>query len=103
MKTIITWNAGFGYPVTPEMEADFTLHGKSVSVSAEFDLDLPADPTAALEAIFEQTNLYGGPLWETIKDHLPASRTHTALSVGDEIAFGGRCWRCSRFGWTETP
>lgn len=102
MKVRITWNAGFGYDVTPEMEASYTLHGMSKSASADYDLALPDDPITALEALFEASNLYSGPLWaEMERQGLPSTRTHTALSVGDVVTLAGREWLCSRFGWTS--
>lgn len=38
-------------------------------------------------------------LWETIKAILPANRTHTSLSVGDEIQIGRRNYEISDVGF----
>lgn len=43
-------------------------------------------------------------LWETIKAILPANRTHTSLSVGDEIQIGVRVYEITNTGfeWLST-
>jgi hypothetical protein len=55
------------------------------------------------EEIFSNTNNYSGSLWSVIEPLLPANRTHTALSVGDEITisnlYSSRTYRCDDFGW----
>jgi len=38
-------------------------------------------------------------LWETIKAILPANRTHTSLSIGDEIQIAGRNYEVSNVGF----
>jgi hypothetical protein len=53
--------------------------------------------------VFAQTNCYAGSLWEKLEPVLPANRTHTALSVGDEVAISKEgvaiTYRCDNFGW----
>lgn len=65
-----------------------------------------------VEMLFEQTNLYRGDVWNRIHESLPANRSHTALSVGDEIEirrtyrdeYGEwdmrHLYRCEDFGWS---
>ena len=37
------------------------------------------------EKVFGITNQQSGKVWDSIKDNLPQERTHTSLSVGDEV------------------
>lgn len=66
-----------------------------------FSVAYSGDDYALLEALFHDTNTYSGSLWNIIKDLLPAERTHTALSVGDEVEIDRRVYRCERIGWQE--
>lgn len=86
MKTItITWKA-FGEPTSATIEWDYPDTGlHSVEVC---------------EKAFRDTNLYNGSLWEALEPHLPEDRTHTALSVGDEIEVAGLTHRCEPAGWS---
>lgn len=56
--------------------------------------------------VFQDTNLYGGFIWDKIKDNLPLERTHTALSIGDEVTIYDysvdritKVYRCAEVGW----
>ena len=51
------------------------------------------------EAVFHQTNTYRGDLWDAIQPLLSPRRTHTALSVGDEVTVRGITYRCEPAGW----
>lgn len=53
------------------------------------------------EQISKQTNLYQGPLWETIQPKLSATRTHTSISIGDEIEIDGQVYICADFGFEK--
>jgi hypothetical protein len=71
MKTItITWKA-FGNPTS-----------KTIQYETNHDVWALSD-----EAVFS-TNTYSGDLWEALQP-LPENRTHTALSVGDELVIDG--------------
>lgn len=80
----VTWKA-FGD--RPEL-------GKFIS-SVEFETPLEHNEEDLLgeiivqqnfcEKLFAQTNLYSGNFWDIIEPLLSKSRTHTSLSVGDEI------------------
>jgi hypothetical protein len=103
----IVWE---GYPVVIEVNEDtiknivvtwkgFGAHGDrevtSVSiqaVSTETDLQL-------CERLFRDTNLYQGQLWDLIEPNLSPKRTHTALSVRDEVSIDGRRYVCAGIGW----
>jgi len=51
--------------------------------------------------IYQQTNLYSGNLWNVIEPKLSPVRTHTALSVGDEIEIDGQVYICADFGFKK--
>jgi hypothetical protein len=51
------------------------------------------------EELFKETNTYAGKLWDALQYSIPANRTHTALSVGDEIDIDGTVYRCEPVGW----
>lgn len=55
------------------------------------------------EIVFEATNIQHGALWNYFidKDLLPKNRTHTSLSVGDEVAINGRRYVCESLGFEE--
>jgi hypothetical protein len=70
------------------------------TVSLTFDLfyeDL--SPFDLLETLFAQTNQYKGHIWDAIEDRLPLRRSHTALSVGDEVSIDGAWFECDHIGW----
>ena len=80
--------------------------------SLSFTLDEPSNHLKVLSQVFQETNLYRGPIWKEIEKRLPDGRSHTALSVGDEIeiqqvfADGQGIWllthlyRCECSGWS---
>jgi hypothetical protein len=51
------------------------------------------------DLLFQETNLQQGSLWNKLQPVLPANRTHTSLSVGDEITINNNTYLCSDFGW----
>ena len=71
----------------------------SVSFSHEIKNPHGIMDKVLLELIFESTNLYQGMFWDIIEPKLSPLRTHTALSVGDEIEIDGRVYRCENIGW----
>lgn len=58
-----------------------------------------------LNSLYSDTNRYQGVLWNTIEPLLDPRRTHTALSVGDEIQLYYSesktvyTWRVEEMGW----
>jgi hypothetical protein len=92
MATItITWNS-------------FTKPTQSASATISFDYNAEVfSHNQICDIVFEQTNLYQGALWNVLEPALPADRTHTALSVGDEVTIfnhnTGFTYRCAHFGW----
>ena len=93
MKEIkITWKA-FGDK--PQIERFIS--------SVEFKLPV-SDKTdfAICEEIYKQTNLYQGTWWKLlIEPLLSATRTHAAISVGDEIEINGQVYICADFGFEK--
>lgn len=91
MKIKITWKA-FGDK--PDM-------GRYIS-AVEFDIALATEVTdqQIMDAVYEHTNLYSGLFWTKIEPLLAPNRTHTALSVGDEIDIDGRTYEVANCGFT---
>jgi hypothetical protein len=102
MKVKVTWKA-FGNKIE---------QGRYVS-SVEFEV-LDAKPTheVLLNAIYKATNLqdeladFNGTafeiyLWKVIEARLASDRTHTSLSVGDEIEIDGQTYVCADIGWVK--
>jgi hypothetical protein len=75
----------------------FELHFENES-DAPADLDL-------CERLFKETNLYSGDIWVLIADEIPKNRSHTAMSVGDEVTLkrddeDAVTYRCADAGFT---
>ena len=88
---IITWKS-------------FTDPTQSASATISFDYNAEVfSHNQICDIVFEQTNLYQGALWNVLEPALPANRTHTALSVNDEVTIynhnTGFTYRCAHFGW----
>jgi hypothetical protein len=91
-KIAITWKA-FGdrpevnrYVSTVEFEADFEITAENLDTF--------------LEVVYAQTNTYRGNFWNIIEPLLSPTRTHTALSVGDEIAIDDKTYKVADCGFT---
>jgi hypothetical protein len=93
-KVKVTWKA-FGNK--PEINRYISF--------VEFELPEVVSKTVSdqhiCEQISKQTNTYGGPVWEIIQPKLSAFRTHTAISVGDEIEIDGQVYICADFGFEK--
>jgi hypothetical protein len=91
-KIAITWKAFGDIPdsnrkiSTVEFEADFAITEENVDTF--------------LEVVYAQTNTYRGNLWNIIEPLLSPTRTHTALSVGDEIAIDDKTYKVADCGFT---
>jgi len=89
----ITWKA-FGDK--PEI-------GRFIS-SVEFETEFKIDESNVdkfLGVVYQQTNLYGGNLWKIIEPKLSATRTHTSLSIGDEIEIDGQVYIVADCGFEK--
>jgi hypothetical protein len=92
-KVKVTWKA-FGDK--PEI-------GKSIS-SVEFETEFKIDESNVeqfLEVVFHNTNTYSGNLWQIIEPLLSETRTHTSLSVGDEVEIDGQGYICASTGFIK--
>ena len=86
----------------PDLAARIVAHGEAVITSKTITTPscfIPTSDHDVLEALFEATNLYEGPLWDALQP-LPEDRSHTALSVGDHVVIDGTIYRCDSFGWS---
>lgn len=90
----IYWKAFGEHPEEGRFFSSVTLNLGDIDASDE-------NHSAICEAIFHATNTYSGKLWEQIEPALAPNRTHTALSVGDEIQIGSKLYRCENVGFAE--
>jgi hypothetical protein len=51
------------------------------------------------DRLFHETNVYFGRIWDALQP-LPENRTHTALSIGDEVTIDDVIYRCEPAGWS---
>ena len=92
-KVKITWKA-FGDK--PEI-------GRFIS-SVEFETEFKVEESNVnkfLEVVYHNTNTYAGNLWQIIEPKLSATRTHTSISIGDEIEIDGQVYICADFGFEK--
>lgn len=87
--------------------------GKVGITTARVDMVLPAyDDYKILDMIYKVTNLqdelleFGASdleisMWKTIKPALPINRSHTSLSVGDEIQIEDRLYSIEMAGFKQ--
>ena len=71
------------------------------SVSFGSVVILPDDHITFCEKVFADLNLYTGWVWDIVEPLLSPNRTHTALSVGDEIEIDDKVYRCENVGFSE--
>jgi hypothetical protein len=86
----VTWKA---------FEKSLGLGEKVASVAVSYEAHEETDDTGICELVFKDTNKYQGSFWDLIEPLLPENRTHTALSVGDEVEVNGIVYRCEGAGW----
>ena len=92
-KVKITWKA-FGDK--PEI-------GRFIS-SVEFETEFKIEEATVgqfLEVVYHNTNTYSGELWKVIEPKLSATRTHTSISVGDEVEIDGQVYVVADFGFEK--
>lgn len=80
----------------------FAKYGEPTS-SCEIQVDTDASALDICNMLFRETNTYMGPLWNLIEPVLPEERSHTALSIGDEVDVDGQSYRVEPAGWLEIP
>lgn len=92
-KVKITWKA-FGDK--PEINRFIS----SVEFKTDFKI-AQADVNQFLNVVYRVTNTYSGNLWDIIQPLLSETRTHTALSIGDEIEIDGQVYIVADFGFEK--
>ena len=81
----------------------------SATIEIAPDLDVFSD-TGWCELLYEVTNLQDEIFdftrnetklfwWNLMKPLLPTNRTHTSLTVGDEVTINENTYRCADVGW----
>jgi hypothetical protein len=70
----------------------------SVEFETEFAIE---DAQKFCEVVYHVTNTYSGNLWDIIQPLLAETRTHTSISVGDEIEIDGQVYICADFGFEK--
>ena len=101
MATItVTWKA-FNND-DPKRLQDFAETGRSPVTSRTIEVGTAdgVNHDTICEHLFRDTNLYQGNWWVLLQP-LPEDRTHTAMSVGDEVTIDGRTYRCMDIGFAE--
>lgn len=99
--------------ITYKAFKDVAREGTQGITTARLDTELPAvNDEAILDMIYKVTNLqsellefgasaYEMNLWKQIQEVLPAARTHTSLSVGDEIQIADRLYSIEMVGFKQ--
>ena len=69
--------------------------------AVEFEVALTPEVTdeQIMDALYQDTNIYSGFFWKIIEPLLSPTRTHTALSIGDEIGIDGRQYKVAMCGF----
>lgn len=86
----VTWKA---------FEKSLGIGEAVASVAVSYEAHEDTSDTDICERVFQDTNKYQGSFWDLIEPILPENRTHTALSVGDEVEVNGIVYRCEGAGW----
>jgi hypothetical protein len=76
------------------------IDDKSNVASMKFTWLTAASDVAICNQLYEATNVYAGSVWDSIVAFIPKSRSHTALSVGDQIVINQVVYECADFGWS---
>lgn len=112
MIITIRWKAFGNQPERNRFESEATLDFGTINNNAEE----AAIHRFVCNIVYRVTNLqeeleeFGYSwkeidLWNRIRDIAPANRTHTSLSVGDEIAITDNnkttAYRCAEIGWEK--
>lgn len=86
--------------VTKDIEVRWIgLADKSNVASMKFTWVTGDSDNAICNQLYEATNVYAGSVWDSIVAFIPKARSHTALSVGDQIVINKVVYECADFGW----
>jgi hypothetical protein len=94
----ITWNIDRSLPAThigDKEETTVSFHTEDV-IGGHVEADASK---AFCETIFHETNIYSGTIWDHIQPLLSPKRSHTALSIGDDVRVGADVYRCAEVGF----
>jgi hypothetical protein len=92
-KVKVTWKA-FGNK--PEINRYISF----VEFETEFVIN-DENRDQFFNVVYKQTNTYAGNLWDIIQPKLSAFRTHTSISIGDEIEIDGQVYICADSGFEK--
>lgn len=94
MTTVtITWKA---------FADSLSLRERVTSATLDYDFGDKAGEQVC-DVVFADTNRYQGEFWNALEPHLPENRTHTSLSMGDEVEVDGVTYLCDHIGWEIVP
>jgi hypothetical protein len=79
----------------------FAPHGNVTDLTFVLNVDKATSDEEICETIFRETNLYAGTIWDRIQPLLPEDRTHTSLSVGDEVTIDDKIFLCDIIGFKK--
>ena len=71
------------------------------SVEIETEFPETVSHKEICEVVFADTNCYQGYIWGKIEPKMSPTRTHTSISVGDEIEIDGQVYICADFGFIK--
>jgi hypothetical protein len=102
-----------------QIQIKYKAFGNATTASLEIYFAQAVSDKSMLEAIYAATNLQDEvadfgyskgvlQLWKKIEPALDPNRTHTSLSIGDEVTLNNdgieKTYRCETSGWLEvTP
>lgn len=97
----IQWRRNETLP--PEYIEDIKSKGRDIVTEATIAVNAGCDlePEVVCEAVFHDTNVQSGAIWDKVKPVLPERRTHTSLSVGDYVIVDGVVFRCDDIGFSR--
>ena len=101
MSTItVTWKAFNNND--PKRLQEFADQGRNPVTSRTIEVEntMGVSHSYICEMLFRDTNWYEGPFWDLLQP-LPEDRTHTSMSVGDEVTIEGTTYRCADLGFEE--
>lgn len=86
--------------VTKNIEVRWiSIADKSNVASMKFTWVTSDSDIGICNQLYEATNVYAGSVWNSIVAFIPKVRSHTALSVGDQIVINDVVYECADFGW----
>ena len=97
-KVKVTWKAYGNKPQIGRFISSVEFETAPITVTL---LTQEVHNKGLCEGIYQSTNLRAGGYWDIIQPLLSETRTHTAISVGDEIEIDGQVYICADFGFEK--